>query len=203
MNTHSISPSFDEGRLLSQIFKLAVRRARRLTSDDEAEDIAQLVVLQCLERMQGGRWRIGKTLEAFVHTMVKKRHASACRSAKRRKRRERQYVADRVACPPVWMDPARMLEVCDDERIRERAMVELSEECRAAFYLVREEGATVRETAERLGMTPAIVRARVGRAEQHLASRLGITRPWRVTPPSIADGTRQRSVEARQRSLES
>lgn len=203
MHTDPASDSFDEGHLLGQISKLPVRLAQRLISADEAEDIAQLVVLQCLSEMRAGRWRVDRSLEALVRAMVKSRHVRVRRAAKRRIQREEQYVADRLACPPVWMDPARMLEVLGDERLRERAMTELSEEYRAAFALVREEGASLTEAAVRLGVSRGIVRAQVGRAEQHLASRLRITRPWRVTPPSMAEGARQRSVELRQRSLES
>ena len=183
---HVLPPdASEEARLLTQVSVLANRFARRLVKAEDAADIAQDVVLKCLVRMRSGRWRIDTTLDALVASAVWRHHATLLGRSAPRRGWESQFVAERAAQTPVWMDPAAVVDEGDDEAFRERVLSELPARSRDAFLLVREQGASYLAVADRLGMSAGTVAAHVRRAEHHLAARLLGRRLPLGPPPSM------------------
>jgi RNA polymerase sigma-70 factor (ECF subfamily) len=126
-----------------------------------------------------------KSQEALVASMTRHKLLTLKVKKKNRKEREEQFMAERSARCPEWMNPARGCEQREEELIRAQALEELPENCRSAFLLVRDEGATRREVARRLGISFGLVVNHVARAERHLADRLINVRPWNATPPTL------------------
>ena len=172
MRTAIPSNPSDETRLLLRVTALANRFASRLVDPDDADDLAQQVVLECLARLRCGRWHVRTSLRAFVRSMVRHRLIRNEDVANGRGGVDARYEEDRADGPPAWMDPAAMVEMKEAETIRERALADLSERCRAAYLLVREEEAPYRDVAAKLGISVGLVAYYVRNAERHLASRV-------------------------------
>ena len=192
MDADAFQAPIDETRFVSEVRRLANRFARRVTSDDIAEDIAQDVALRCLMRLRRHRWRIESTPEAFVASMTWRMHATRMRDDARRRRRERQYMAERTAVAPGWMNPALAIEEEEDNRSYEHALEELPAVCRSTFLLVRECGMTYRDAARHEAVSLSMVAKRIARAQQFLADRLLDTPRWRGMPPSMERRSRVR-----------
>ena len=189
----------DEEHLLVEVSALANGFARRLVARDAADDLAQEVVLDCLVRLRTGRWRIDTTLEAFVASTTWRQHAYAMRRVANRRSRDAQHLAERSARDPAWMDPALSFDAHEDDVLLKRALAELPAGCRAAWVLVREDGATYRNVARRLGISCGLVASHVTRAEQHLAARLLGIRSCHSVPPTVRRPTRRRRRPGRRR----
>ena len=197
MRTAIPSDPSEEARLLVKVTALANRFARRLLPPDDAEDMAQQVVLDCLMRLRTGRWYVHTTLRALVRDMVRRKFMWGLRGASGRKARDAQHLDERTACPPMWMDPAVTLEMKEAEALRAQALAELPERCRAAFLLVRNEGVTHREVAARLGISLRLVASHVVNAERHLASRVLDAGAPTKAPPSMGRRPRRRRLATR------
>lgn len=193
MDADAFQAPIDEIRFVSEVRRLANRFARRVTSDDDAEDIAQDVTLRCLMLLRRHRWRIDSTPEAFIASMTWRMYATRMRNDARRRRRERQYMAERTAVAPGWMNPAFASEEQEDNRLYERALDELPAGCRSTFLLVRECGMTYRDAAHQEGVSLGMVAKRIARAERLLTDRLLDTPRWRGMPPTM-----ERQSHARQ-----
>src|SRR5258705_1483177 len=152
MNSDIPRDSSAEARLLSKISALALRSARRVLRRkdedlDAAHDLAQQVVLDCLVRLRTGRWRVHTSLDALVAAMVWRKHAWGMRGEQHRAERGAQYLDEREAQTPMWMDPEAIVEERENETLYRRALSELPARCREAFLLVRDEGVSCRDAA--------------------------------------------------------
>lgn len=185
MDIDERSISCEEARTVAQVRDLAFRYALRKTDYDTADDIAQEVAIDCLLRLRRNQWRVAKSKKALVASMTRNKLSTLKEKKKHRKEREEQFMAERSARCPEWMDPARRFEEREEVLIRARALEELPKKCRSAYLLVREDGVTRREVARRLGISFGLVVNHVARAERHLADRLIHVRKWNATPPTL------------------
>jgi len=197
MDADAFQEPIDETRFVSEVCRLANGFARRLARDDVAEDIAQDVGLECLLLLRRQRWRIKSSPEAFIASMTWRANAKRIRDDARRRSREVQYMAERTAVAPGWMDPSREVEEQEERRLYERALADLPAGCRSTFLLVREERMSYREAARRQGISLSIVAKRIAQAERLLADRLLDTRRWRGMPPSMEHQSRAQQRNAR------
>lgn len=198
MDPVTLPDASEEARLLANISTLASRFARRLLATesaeraDDAEDIAQSVVLNCLMLIRAGRWRVDTNLEAFVASITWREHALSRRRSANRGEHDAQFLADRMAQHPAWMDAEASLGEGEDTRMRRLVLSWLPEKCRESYRLVREEGASHREAARLLGVSPGKVIRHVARAERLLASQLLGVRAMPAAPPSATRRRRRR-----------
>ena len=192
MDAEAFQEPIEENRFVSEVGRLANGFARRLTSDDVADDIAQEVALKCLMLLRRHRWRIESTPEALVASMTWRKYATHMRDNARRRSREKQYMAERTAVTPGWMNPGVAIEEQEDHQLYERTLDELPAVCRSTFLLVRECGMTYRDAAQREGISLGMVAKRIARAERFLADRLLDTPRWRGMPPTMERRSRVR-----------
>ena len=208
MDPVTLPDASEEARLLANISTLATRFARRLVATDaaeradEADDIAQSVVLNCLMLMRAGRWRVETTLGAFVASITWREHAFSRRRSTNRSERDAQFLAERMAQHPAWMDAEASLGEGENKRMRSLALSRLPELCQESYRLVREEGATYREAARQLGTSFGKVVRHVARAERMLASRLLDVRSVPAAPPSATRRRRRRRGGAKAASMD-
>jgi RNA polymerase sigma factor (sigma-70 family) len=197
MDADAFQEPIDENGFVSEVCRLAYRFARRLTCDDDAEDIAQEVALKCLLRLRSRRWRSDQSPDALVAHITRRTYANRMRADARRRSRDAQYLAERTAVAPGWMNPARPSEEWQESQLYERALEELPEASRSTFLLVRDCGMTYRDAALHQGIALSIVAKRVARAEGFLADRLLDTRRWQGMPPSMERQSRAQQRNAR------
>jgi len=178
----------DEAELIGRVRDMAYQFARRLTSDANAEDIAQDVAFDCLLKIRRNEWRVDPSLEALVASMTWRKHACRRRKEKHRRISQGQYLSERSASAPDWMHPASGAERQEVAMMRQRALEELPMLTRIAYRMVREQGATQRFTAESMGVSQGSVAFHLGRAEEHLMDRL-VQMPSRNSTPSRRNST--------------
>jgi len=146
--------------------------ARRLTGDaDEAEDVAQLVLLRLHERVAQfeGRSRFSTWLYTVTRSVVWSRHE--------KERRRGELLADRGAelgTPDGEGDAdegpaARAAHV---SRLVKACFEELSGRQREVFEMADLKGLNSREIAERLGVKPVTVRVVLIKARRRIRLRL-------------------------------
>jgi RNA polymerase sigma factor (sigma-70 family) len=184
--------SVPESVMVEQVRRMAYFFARRVTRNEVAEDVAQDVALDYVLKVRDEHWRLRTTLRALVRSMTKRKLAYRARGEKHRRDAEEQFVAERSARTPVWMDPARDFEAREDMRIREHALKKLPATTRIAFRMVNEEGATHDAVARTLGVSRQLVTHHVRRAERQLADRLLAARTCSSTPPTVLQPSRLR-----------
>ena len=189
--------SSPESVRVNQVRLMALRIARRLTRDDIAEDIAQDVALDYMLKARGEHWQLRKSLRALVRSMTKRKLAYRARGEKHRLDAEEQFMAERSARTPDWMNPARDCEAREDVRIRDQALKELPATTRIAFRMVHEQRATHDAVARTLGVSRQLVTYHVRRAERQLADRLLTVRACSVTPPTMLETSRRQRRTAR------
>ena len=192
MDTDAHHEPIDEARFVAEVYRLATKCARRLARAGDAEDIAQDVALKCLLRLRSHRWCMERSPNALVSSITRRTCKNRKRDDERRESRDAQYLAERTAVAPAWMNPACASDEEQDSELRERALAELPARCRSTVLLVRDCGMTYREAARQEGIAVSIVAKRVARAEAFLADRLICTPRWRGMPPSMEKRSRVR-----------
>ena len=198
MDPVTLPDASEEARLLADISTLATRFARKLLASepderaDEAEDIAQSVVLNCQTLIRARRWRVDTSLEALVASITWREHAFSKRRSTNRSERDAQFLAEREAQHPAWMDAEASVREGENTRMRSLALSRLPTRCRESYRLVREDGATYREAARQLGTTVWKVDRDVARAERLLASRMLDLPSTPAAPPSATRRRRRR-----------
>lgn len=162
----------EQNAAIEEIARLALAMTRALRLAD-AEDIAQEVALECLERMRAGTWAPGSIrLRVIVRKLVWVRAIDHLREAVRRRYREAAYGAAVVNPSDAWRRPDLAL----DERyllgLHETALARLPRLCRRAYVLVRERGYSHLEAARVLKVTRATVGQHVVRAQREIRRTL-------------------------------
>ena len=170
------------------------RLARSLCGDEHlAEDVAQQTMVRALEGAPlRGNFR--GWLATVARRLVYKEHRGATRRAAR----------ERAAEPrPEAPSPAEVLE---REQVRSevvRAVIALPDEHREIILWRYYRGASVRECAERFGITDSAVRSRTARAVARLRARLderhgGDRQRWAAFIAPLAASSQHRQVGAPQ-----
>ena len=162
------SPSaFDE--LAQRVRERVTRWARRVVDDDEAEDVAQLVLVRMHERLAEfeGRSRFGSWLYRMTRNVaLERRRLEARRSALLA--RERALVDD---------EAQRAIESEDADSARVRALLAmyfdaLSPRQRQVFERVELRGLSPGEVARELGIEASTVRVLLLRARRTIRTRI-------------------------------
>jgi RNA polymerase sigma-70 factor (ECF subfamily) len=160
------SGAFDE--LARRVRDRVTRWARRVVNDgDEAEDIAQLVLVRMHERLSEfeGRSRFGSWLYRITRNVaLERRRAEARRSA---------LLAKEIA--PSSDVTHELTDDADAERIRELVTAyfdTLSPRQREVFELVELGDIPTNEVAARLGIEPSTVRVLLLRARRTIRARM-------------------------------
>jgi RNA polymerase sigma factor (sigma-70 family) len=200
MHLASSTDASTEARILTEVFTLARRHAGKLMSGAAADDLAQDVVLECLTRMRGGKWRVPRSLAALVRSMAKRRRADLRLQHKRRASRQGEYAGELAESTHAWMSPDLALRERELERFHEQALAKLPRTCRMAYIMVREEDTPYSVVADRLGVSRAAVNACVVRAQRRLRAELLDKRI--VTPPPARARSQAHQATAADRSLE-
>jgi len=170
---------FDGEDGFKQIFETWYPRLLRFAKEyvgDEAEDILQNVFLKLWEKRT--LLSADTNLNAYLLTMVKNRcmdflnHQKVVeRYASHQKTIQQETSFNYYAISK--FDPEQM-DIEALERLAEKAIAELPEQCRKVFELSRYEGLKYREIAERLGISVKTV-------ETHISNALKILRKKLIT----------------------
>ena len=144
--------------------------ARRLVADDdEAEDVAQLVLVRMHERLDEfeGRSRFGSWLYRITRNVaLERRRGEARRSA---------LLARELASQPEASSPTTGTDVADDARIRSLIashFAALPSRQREVFELVELRGLASSDVAVQLGIDASTVRVLLLRARRTIRARL-------------------------------
>ena len=159
------------GRLAGALRPLICRWALVMTGDpNDAEDVAQLVLMKMIESMEGFDGRSRVTTWAYRIT----RNASL--DHQRRAKRDRRLAekADRLARaePPRLDDPLDDIEMKRTMRLIRTLLGELPMRQREVFDLVDLQGLEPKEAAELLGMNPNTVRVHLLRARRRMRGEM-------------------------------
>ena len=160
--------AFDE--LASRVRDRVRRWARRvLRDDDDAEDIAQIVLVRMHERLDQfeGKSRFGSWLYRITRNVaLERRRSDARRSALLARERTSDERIERNAIGADSVDPA------DLSRALLAHFDSLSPRQREVFELVELRGVSATEAAKRLGIEPSTVRVLLLRARRTIRSRI-------------------------------
>jgi RNA polymerase sigma factor (sigma-70 family) len=177
-----------DNETLIEVHALAHKFARRLCSADTAEDIAQDVVMKCLEQMRLGIWDTGesplKNLPGLIRHMVKCQRVDRRRAENASAKRDPNYAQDREQSIS-WSSPDLALEEREATRLFRDVLDSLPWMYRVTYVLVRDRQLTYDEAAEYLEVDVSSVRAYMVRIRHAFRQRLldrGIVPP----PPSAA-----------------
>jgi RNA polymerase sigma factor (sigma-70 family) len=153
--------------LLGEIRRLARGIAGRIVRRrDLADDIAQDVVLDCLESLRDGTWHVPEsTLEAYVVCLVKRRRADMRLRRRRGATRDRKHLRELESATHAWMEPDVQMEEQELAALYKATLAALPLLTRRAFLMVREAGEPYATAAEMLGISSKAVAAHVTRAQ--------------------------------------
>lgn len=169
--TEGRRPSEDD--VLAEIGAMAHRFARGVVDRDMAHDVAQDVVLICLEKMRAKRWRLERSaLPRYVRCLVHRRIIVVLRRRDRRREREADHARERRESPPAWTHPERAMEAREREACELEAMDGLPPQSRRAWRLVREKRMSYRAAARLLGVSRATLCSNLARAERLVRERM-------------------------------
>lgn len=178
-----------ETDLLVRVGELArVYASQALASSADADDVAQQVVLEMLERMRRNRPVSDvANIGALVRRMVRCRVADLCERGRRRRVREADYASAHDGDPHTWMSPEYELEELELEHCGTRALANLPEKCRRAFVMVQLEDVSYNEAAAALHVSRSTVCGYVVLARKQLREGL---RALGIEPPGPRHRTR-------------
>jgi len=147
--------------------------ASRIIDTEDAADIAQQVVMDCLIRMRDGRWNVALAdMPRVVRRMVLSRAIDGWRAHSRRRAREREHARESSEGARAWMSPDLMYEDGELRDLQEQMLAGIPRVCRRAYLMVRLEQLTYEEAAERLGVSPRTVESHVVRAQRRFRKEL-------------------------------
>lgn len=153
-------------RLFGEHYPLLVAVARRLASDDVAEEIVQEVFLSLWDRR--ATLDVRGSLKRYLLSAVRFAAASIVRHRGMADRR----VADLVALHPVPEPADAWVLQREQADALARAIAQLPPRGREAFTLVRLDGLSYADAGAALGISPRTVEVHVGRAMQALRRML-------------------------------
>ena len=145
-------------RLLLAIQDNARRFAMGAVPDEDVEDIASDVVLGCLRKIRSGEWtRLPKNVQALVRKLTADRIADVRRGRKVQNGLTREFLRRSLGTDREWMSPDPAWNDSSIDEYQAEVMAMLPPRCRQAYYLVRVEGDTYEQAAERMRVSPRTV----------------------------------------------
>jgi len=151
-----------EDDVVVEAARLARAYAGNMVAPDLAEDVAQDVALAVLRRVRRGMINEDcAALRPLVWRMVHARVVDLVRRTRSRLTRDATFVRDRDEGQPSWMSPSDMLDGAELGGLYQRTLAGVSEACRRAYVMVREERLTYAEVAQALSVSSHTVGAYV------------------------------------------
>ena len=195
MNHPSHAALSREDAFLIQVSTLARQCARRLLilEEDEVEDIAQDIVLQCLASFRSGKGVvITSGIACFVRTMVLRQVIDAFRASMRRENRSAEYARELTERTHVWMSPELGVEEAEFETFLDRTIASLPPICRRVYVMIREDDASYETVGRTLGISRHTVHAHLKAAQRRFRAALleqdltsSACRPERSEEPAL------------------
>jgi RNA polymerase sigma factor (sigma-70 family) len=150
-------PPPEQRRRYEDLLARATHYAERLVSADQAFEVAHDVAVDLARRP-------GEVNGTLVYLAVTYRLRTMWRAADRRAATERAYLDQRAGAMPAWAQPDAGLESRElGDRI-DATLARMPKAMREAFLLVRDDGLSYREAADRLGVTTGTVHTQISRA---------------------------------------
>ncbi len=157
---------YDE--LSPRLFRYVLRLTR---NDARAEDILQQTFLQMHDAR--GRFMRGADVVPWAYAIARRLFIDSTRRGKRDTLHE-EYMDERSASQNQTPSGEAVAEARELSEVLRARLAELPPLQREAFLLVREEGLSMAEAAEILGVTPAAVKLRAHRAYESLRDALSL-----------------------------
>lgn len=172
-----------EAQLLITVRCIAHRIASAILRDalEDAEDMAQDVVLECLLKIRAGRWYTGPdAIKPLVRWLIRRRIIDRRRWRLGEERRDFHHLRELMKQRREWMSPDSGIRVGEVIKEYQRALWGLTPACREAFILVRERGMSHEQAAATLRVKTSTVSANVALARGEVLAALqrnGISAP--------------------------
>jgi len=145
--------------------RLLVKARTKVSSDMEAEEIVQSVLLDLWR--SGGKREITRSFSIYVAAMLKyKIMAHLAASYKR------AYINDEIAQNGVDHSTQEWLDFRDLQQEIEKHIEDLPEKCRIVFRMSRNEGLTNRQIADKLQVSEKNIEAHIHKALKSLRLKL-------------------------------
>lgn len=180
-------PSADDAILLD-VSRHALQHARHmcmLDDLDEAEDVAQDIVLEWLELLRAGTPPVVRTsLTTLVRTMVVRRLWQAKRLSDRTGNHDDEAAEGTIPAVNGWMRPDTAFELAELEAFIEKNTSALPAQTRRVVMLIQDDGATYRSVAQALGISPATVRDHLVLGRKRLRAAYAAT--FQESAPSVS-----------------
>jgi RNA polymerase sigma factor (sigma-70 family) len=159
--------------LITEISRLAREFARQFARRGQWEDLAQDVVLECLEQIRAGDWPADVvSLPAYINRIVSCRAANRARDDRTAADGNKMYVADVVASERAWMLPSVQQEERDVLAAVHEVRAHMSIRCYVVYVGIRELMMTIKEAAEKFDMSERAVASHLRRAERAIRAEL-------------------------------
>lgn len=161
-----------EETFLVEVTTHARRCARRYLTRDDADDVAQDVVLECLIKLrEGGVIPASADIPNLVRNMVRRRAIDLRRANTSRALRESASATEptrgeHTKTPDVFVEESELQEFFN------RTLARLPRRCREVYLLVRRDGATYQSVANETGLTRRAVQWHVVTARQRFRRAL-------------------------------
>jgi RNA polymerase sigma factor (sigma-70 family) len=183
----------------------AQRQLRKKSSEEEdddglteinAEDVAQDVVLWCLERLRAGTFDLnGRIFDSHIRCLVRRRASVRKRQRGRRAARDMERVRDTDGVEKEWVEPGGEMDAAALDTAYAAALEKLTPACRRAYELVRGENLSYAAAGERLGLSPLTVKLQMKQALKAFQRAMGKRRGPRgwiaYEPPAKAPAKRR------------
>jgi RNA polymerase sigma factor (sigma-70 family) len=221
MEGYDLRTTAGQDALAVEIHRLAheaaQRQARVATLEDEeddglmeieAEDVAQDVVLFCLERLREGTLDLnGRVFDSHIRCLVRRRASVRRRQRGRRAARDMERVRDTDGVVKEWVEADGEMDSAALDKAYAAGLEKLTPACRKAYQLVRGEKLSYVAAGKRLGVSPETVKLQIKQAMKVFQRAMGKRRGPRgwiaYEPPAAKPATkrRRRPAAARDASL--
>jgi len=175
----SASFPLDDDRV-EQILIQVARLARTFAAEamwrerkENAEDVADEIVLECLVAMREGRWDVRDDgLGGFIRTIVERRASDFRRGRQRRGTRERAHTRELEKGARAWMSPELGYEEKELRALQDRVLALIPVVCRRAYLMVRDAQMSYEDVAVHMGVSRSAVTSYVVRAQRRFRQEL-------------------------------
>jgi RNA polymerase sigma factor (sigma-70 family) len=162
--------------LYEHVLRRAMQHAMRIVGRAEALDVGHDVACELVRRrMQGADSPADpRSYDGLIYRAVMNRLSNVRRSATRRAAADRVYHDEREASSNSWAQPDARVDENELFAVVDAVIGDMPGAMRAVFLLVRRDGLSYRDAAQRLGVGVATVHTHLARANARL--RDAITR---------------------------
>ncbi len=158
--------------LIVEIAALAGQFATQFARSDEADDVAEEVVLECLELIRGNAWPAVKSLPSFVNRIVARRVFDHAEREQNSVDRDAEYGPALHPSNFGRLSPLEELEAAEVMAACREALAHVRPAAAAVYVAVRDQGMSTSEAAEALALSANAVRAHLRRAELAIRAEL-------------------------------